>query len=1113
MGAQMMPMEMPTPRPDRQMTAEGYSGDSRQVRAWSEQIILPTYLVGPPEATPLFYDGRQTQHAQAHYYPYPALDMITDVKQDIAYTALCLENEYVKVVVLPEIGGRLFSATDKTNEYEFIYRQSVIKPSNIGMIGAWISGGIEWCFPHHHRASTFMTVDHRLVENLDHSATVWVGEIELRHRMKWLVGITLRPGSSAVEVAVRLINRTPFAQAALYWANAAVHTNDQYQYIFPPSARVVTWHTKNAFSHWPVSHEAGFAGLDLRGIDLSWWKNHPAPGSYFIHDLHEDFHGGYDHGKRAGTMHVADHRTVNCAKLFEWGNCAEAEVENSKLTDTDGHYAELMVGAFSDNQPDYSWMEPHQCREFTHCWYPLRDIGVVKNANAEAAVNLEATDAGHVRVGLNTTRRHDAARLIVRDTARNATVLDQQIAVAPDRPYTLEFELTAGRKLADLSVLTISADGRQLIAYTPERPTPLPELPAPVTQPDRPEGVGTIEELCQIAVRLDQFYNPVLTPYPYLEEALRRDPDGAPANTFLGILQCKRLLFAEAEASLRRALARLEQRYTQPRKGEAYYYLGLALAGQGRDIEAAERLHRAAWYSEWHSVANFRLAQISARANELPQALSYVNEALAWGSRDCVAHELRAILLRGLGRSNEHAEEIARLRELDPLNAVAAGEQFLAGREATSALISLLRHEPANWLELASVHLSAGRWDDALALLGPAPASNRTELADHPMIHYYIGYCSARKGDAAGARESRRRARALPVGSCFPYGQESWQVLRDAVAAEPGDARAWLYLGNLLYNHQPERAMVAWTKAAEAEPGLALAKRNLAFGHRRAKQPELAIDLLAQALRIDDSNPRWIEEFDALLAQVGVDPKRRLETLRGFGPVVENNPNTRFRLVLASLVAGDPDTAIDILESTRFFNYEARRDKHEAFVMAHLMRGDRLLREGRPDAARRDYEAALTYPTNLESGKPYHDDEGAHIYYKLGLVSQAVGDSAAASAWFERSAASRNPLTWSDRNYYQGMALRCLGREKGAVAQFEGLIRAGTARFADGRWYDFFSGYLEQEPVELQQSTVHFEIGLGRLGLGDPSGAKEEFRQAVRLNPCNVWALTFLAHE
>ena len=103
-------------------------------------------------------------------------------------------------------------------------------------------------------------------------------------------------------------------------------------------------------------------------------------------------------------------------------------------------------------------------------------------------------------------------------------------------------------------------------------------------------------------------------------------------------------------------------------------------------------------------------------------------------------------------------------------------------------------------------------------------------------------------------------------------------------------------------------------------------------------------------------------------------------------------------------------------------------------------------------------------------------------------------------------------MPWSDRNYYQGMALRCLGREKNAIAQFEGLISANTARFADGRWYNFFAGYQEEESVESQQSTAHFEIGLGRVGLGNLNEARERFRQAIQLNPCNIWAANFLAH-
>lgn len=127
----------------------------------------------------------------------PFYHTLTNIKSNKLYRIVYLENEYVRIGILPEIGGRLFEAVDKSNGYNFIYRQHVIKPALIGLIGAWISGGIEWNIPHHHRATTFLPVQYRLVSNADGSKTVWVGELEVRHRMRWAVGYTLRPGKSS----------------------------------------------------------------------------------------------------------------------------------------------------------------------------------------------------------------------------------------------------------------------------------------------------------------------------------------------------------------------------------------------------------------------------------------------------------------------------------------------------------------------------------------------------------------------------------------------------------------------------------------------------------------------------------------------------------------------------------------------------------------------------------------------------------------------------------------------------------------------------------------------------------------------------------------------------
>ncbi|MBP8260591.1 MAG: DUF5107 domain-containing protein, partial [Verrucomicrobia bacterium] len=170
------------------MGAAGVWGSAVQV--CEEDVVIPTYRAGEPEKNPMFFFGRVSQGAEGRVYPYPLYDTLTGEKADQRYRMVWLENEYLRIGLLPEIGGRIFEGVDKSNGYHFFYRQHVIKPALIGLIGAWISGGVEWNIPHHHRATTFIPVQHWIEQRDDGSRTVWVGELELRHRMRWAVGYT-----------------------------------------------------------------------------------------------------------------------------------------------------------------------------------------------------------------------------------------------------------------------------------------------------------------------------------------------------------------------------------------------------------------------------------------------------------------------------------------------------------------------------------------------------------------------------------------------------------------------------------------------------------------------------------------------------------------------------------------------------------------------------------------------------------------------------------------------------------------------------------------------------------------------------------------------------------
>jgi hypothetical protein len=407
-----------------------------EVKIWEEPLILPTYIVHPPDVNPMFQRPLSYQGASRVIYPYPFMDNLSNIKKDQTYKAVYLENEYIKLCILPELGGKLFYATDKTNNYEVFYRQHVIKPSNIGMLGAWTSGGIEWCVFHHHRASTFMPVDYTLTGNEDGSKTIWVGEIEPRHRMRWTIGITLFPGKSYIEAQVKMFNRTERVNSILYWANVATHANEDYQVFFPPSTQYGTYHAKNYFTHWPVARER-YLRRDYIDVDLSWWKNHPQPVSIFAHNLKEGFLAGYDHGKHAGTVHVANHNIVVGAKLWEWGPGEVGQMWDSKvLTDTDGPYAELMAGAYSDNQPDYSWIKPYEFKECKQYWYPLREISGVKTANLFGALNLEVKSDHKATLALNSTQNYRNAKVILK--TKHRTIFEKVIDISPANPFQQE---------------------------------------------------------------------------------------------------------------------------------------------------------------------------------------------------------------------------------------------------------------------------------------------------------------------------------------------------------------------------------------------------------------------------------------------------------------------------------------------------------------------------------------------------------------------------------------------------------------------------------------------------------------------------------------------------
>lgn len=369
------------------------------VKAWFEPVVIPTYHPHAPDKNPMFLENRVYQGSSGKVYPLPFTDRISTEARDHPWQAVHVENEFLRVMVLPEIGGRIHVGLDKSNGYDFFYRQNVIKPALVGLAGPWISGGVEFNWPQHHRPATFMPVQAQIQEHSDGARTVWCSDHDPMNRLKSAHGICLYPGRAYIEVKVRLYNRTPFTQTFLWWANVGVHVHELYQSFFPPDVQYVADHAKRAVSRFPLC-EGRYYGVEYgerarSGVpveerrrrfvlpagyppnELSWYANIPVPTSYMAIGSTEDFFGGYDHRRKAGLVHVASHHISPGKKQWTWGNHDFGYAWERNLTDRDGPYIELMAGVFTDNQPDFSFLSPWETKAFSQYWYPIRGIGPV----------------------------------------------------------------------------------------------------------------------------------------------------------------------------------------------------------------------------------------------------------------------------------------------------------------------------------------------------------------------------------------------------------------------------------------------------------------------------------------------------------------------------------------------------------------------------------------------------------------------------------------------------------------------------------------------------------------------------------------------------------------
>lgn len=1183
----------------------------RPVRAWPEEVVIPTYLPATPDPNPMFLEKRVYQGSSGRIYPLPFTGRIAEKPVERTWQVIWLENQYLRIMILPELGGRVHAALDKTNGYDLVYRQHVIKPALVGLAGPWVSGGIEFNWPQHHRPATFLPVATRIEAHPDGAVTVWCSDHDPLTRLKGMHGLCLRPGSACLEIRARVSNRTAVTQTFLWWTNIGVRVHEGYQSFFPPDVHHVADHARRATSTFPLCTGTWYgvnygarpaAGLPEAEVppdfipphcferngssavspapapepapppgtaaangkaasyfpfnhqksrlpsyepnDLSWYANIPTPCSYMAVDSTGDFLGGYDHLARAGLVHVADHHIAPGKKQWTWGNHPFGYAWDRNLTDTDGPYIELMAGVFTDNQPDFSFLQPGETRQWSQFLYPIQKIGPVCQANPEAVLSLRRQgNAWHL--GLAVTRHQPVVTLRLTAAGRSGKpagpgqpFFTHSAEVSPGSPLQLEIPCPDDVPASGLRVTILGAEGQELLTYHEEESGAAHKpQPPPAAAPPLPEAVAGNDELYLIGLHLEQYRHATRFSTAYWQEALRRDPGDSRCHTALGRWHLQRGEFQIAESHFRAGLERLLWRNQNPYDGEAFYYLGLCLRYQldaeggtppapmswseiPRFREAYASFSKACWNQPWIAASSFALAELDCRRHDWGAALAHLDRV---NQDDMRASLLRALVLRQSGDEAAARQQLGDNLRHDPLD---AGSLYL--------LENTTPPDAQTALDLAHDFARSGFYREAIRLLSGLPWTTG-EPADvsalptqswgtRPLLHYTLAWLRERCGENDQARKHRQVARQIRPDHCFPARLEEIPILESARRADAADARAPYYLGNLLYDRRRhQEAIRLWEASVALDPAFATPWRNLGLGYFNIlRQPADAARAYQKARLLHPGDGRLLYESDQLAKRLGEAPADRLRELARHRDLVLQRDDLSVELATLHNLTGQPEKALELLTGRRFQPWEGGEGQALAqFARAKILSGRAAMGRGDYAQARRLFTAALEPPDNL--GETWHLlANRSDIYFWLGCASAGLQDRDSAARYWQRAAGQTAGFremavqSFSEMTFFASLSCQAAGNPDTARELFQSLLAYARELQGQPAGIDYFATSLpnlllfEEDPDFRQRTLGLFMEAQARLGLGEAEPAHRLLHQVLQRDPCHALATEWI---
>ena len=953
------------------------------------------------------------------FYPYFRFDGFSAKGINRQWKVVSLENDYIKLTLFPEIGGKIWGAVDKTTGKEFIYNNHVVKFRDIAMRGPWTSGGIEFNFGIIGHAPTSSTpVDYVTRQKPDGSVSCYVSSYELVTRTLWTVEVNLPKDKAYFTTTTTWHNSSSIDQPYYQWMNAGYPAAGNVEFCYPGT---------NYIGHGGELHSFP---LDEQGRDISWYEKNDFGNSksYHIVGKYNDFYGAYWHDNDFGSIHHADYDEKLGMKIFLWGLSREGGIWEDLLTDTNGQYIELQSGRMYNQPASNSSLTPYKHTAFgpqatdrwTEYWFPVKGIKGVSKASRIGALNVLRED-GFLKLYFSPLQKLSTTiKLYEGEKEMNSIPLNCGVLETWKDSIPLNKAVAAGR----LKVVV----GEDLLVYSEvpsDNITSRPkQLPADFDWSSA-YGLYTQGEQWMNQKVLDKAEK-------FLLASLEKDPYFVPALTDLASLYYRQGRYDEALARCKTALS------INTYDGDVNYLYGLCNMALGNHTDAKDGFSVASYSPRVRSAAYEKLAEMYLMDRNWAKAEHYALRSKEFNQMNLSADHVLMVVYRKTNQPEKAKALIDPLLEDLPLYHAARFEQLYQGEGSghpIDDLQSLIRNELPfeTYMELAEWYESVGCTEEALSLLSCA--------GNYPIALYKQAYLLHQAGNDDESRGMLQRAGALSPAMVFPFRPSSLKALEWAKTVQP-DWKIDYYEALIRWANQDKaKALELLENCGEADYApFYLSRASLKEGESR----------LADLLKAEQIEMSWRTGFALINHYVANNQwQKAVETGKKYTKKYPSNYYIGLKYAKALCETGQYQPCISLLSRMQVLPNEGSYAGRAVYREANLYRAMEQLSHKNYKQVVKSVETSKEWPENLGVGKPYDNmiDNRLEDYLEA-KAAAGQGDSRKTSALLAAVA----DYTISRSHFESGNLLSALAlRESGKVQEADHMVAAWSTDFPENR--------------------------------------------------------------